>query len=139
MPGLGIVIFFRVVSSTAILRAAPLARAAAPDYDVELFVFLHGEGAVSEPYRDLFPYKTLRVPLDTGAVLGAIPRLAALATGDIVYACKPVVTSLGPALYAARRHARRLLLLDVEDDEWVTPRNEWPAFLWADVVKGWRH
>jgi glycosyltransferase involved in cell wall biosynthesis len=32
-----------------------------------------------------------------------------------------------------------MLLLDVEDDEWVTPRSEWPEFLWRDVVKGWRH
>jgi glycosyltransferase involved in cell wall biosynthesis len=131
--------FVRDLSSNPIVRAAALAKALAHDHDVEVIGFLHGDADVYEPYRDLFPYKTLRVPLDTGAVLRAIPRLAALATGDIVYACKPVVTSLGPALYAARRRTRRMLLLDVEDDEWVTPRSEWPAFLWGDVVKGWRH
>jgi len=131
--------FVRDLASNPIVRAAALAKAIARDHDVEVIGFLHGEADVYEPYRDLFPYKTLRVPLDTGAVLRAIPRLAALATGDIVYACKPVVTTLGPALYAARRHARRLLLLDAEDDEWVTPRSEWPDFLWGDVIKGWRH
>jgi len=134
-----ITFFVHDLASNPIVRAGALAKAIACDHDVEVLGFLHGDAGVYEPYRDLFPYKTLRVPLDTGAVLRAIPRLAALATGDIMYACKPLVTTLGPALYAARRHARRLLLLDAEDDEWVTPRSSWPDFVWGDVVKGWRH
>jgi len=131
--------FVHDLASNPIVRAAALAKAIARDHDVEVLGFLHGDADVYEPYRNLFQYKTLRVSLDTHAVLRAIPRLAALATGDIVYACKPLVTTLGPALYAARRRTRRLLLLDAEDDEWVTPRSGWSAFLWRDVVKGWRH
>ena len=131
--------FVHDLASNPIVRAGALAKAMAREHDVEMLGFLHGDAGVYEPYRDLFPYKTLRVPLDTTAVLHALPRLAAMATGDIIYACKPLVTTLGPAVYAARRRSRRLLLVDAEDDEWVTPRSDWPGFLWCDVIKGWRH
>jgi glycosyltransferase involved in cell wall biosynthesis len=131
--------FVHDLAANPIVRAAALATAVARDCEVEVLGFLHGESDVYEPYRHLFAYKTIRVPLDTLSVIRAIPSLASLATGDVIYACKPLVTSLGPALYAARRLARRPLLLDVEDDEWVTLRDRWPAFLWRDVLKGWRH
>ncbi len=127
------------LAANPIVRAAALAAAVAREHDVEVIGFLHSGPHVYEPYRDLFPYKTLRVPLDTVSVLRAIPSLAALVTGDVVYACKPLVTSFGPALYAARYLARRRLLLDIEDDEWVTQSCGWPEFLWRDVIKGWRH
>ena len=127
------------LAANPIVRAAALATAVAREHDVEVVGFLHSGPDVYEPYRNLFQYKTLRVALDTVPVLRAIPALAALVTGDVVYACKPLVTSFGPALYAARHLARRRLLLDVEDDEWVTQSREWPEFLWRDGVKGWRH
>lgn len=131
--------FVHDLAANPIVRAGALATAVEGRCEVEVLGFLHGGPAVYEPYRELFCYKTIRIPRDIQAVVQAIPALAALATGDIVYACKPLVTSLGPALYAARRLTRRPLLLDVEDDEWATPRSRWPEFLWRDVVKGWRH
>jgi glycosyltransferase involved in cell wall biosynthesis len=131
--------FVHDLASNPIVRAAALAKAVSGAYDVEILGFLLSGTKVYEPYHGLFPYIAVRVPRDTRAVLRAIPALARQATGDIIYACKPLVTSLGPALYAARRGARRPLLLDVEDDEWVTPRSGWPEFLWRDVIKGWRH
>jgi glycosyltransferase involved in cell wall biosynthesis len=131
--------FVHDLASNPIVRAAALAKALAREHEVEVLGFLHNGPDVYEPYRDLFSYSTMRVARDTRAVLRAIPELAARATGDIIYACKPLVTSLGPALYAARRQSRRPLLLDIEDDEWATPRHGWPAFLWGDVIKGWRH
>lgn len=127
------------LAANPIVRAAALATAVARTHDVEVIGFLHSGPDVYEPYRDLFPYKTLRVPLDTVSVVRAIPALAALVTGDVVYACKPLVTTLGPALYAARHLAHRRLLLDIEDDEWVTQSNGWAEFLWRDGIKGWRH
>ena len=131
--------FVHDLASNPIVRAAALAKAAARRHDVEVLGFLQSGPDVYEPYRDLFAYSTMRVARDAQAVLRAIPALAARATGDVVYACKPLVTSFGPALYAARRLARRPLLLDVEDDEWVTQWSRWPDFLWGDVIKGWRH
>jgi glycosyltransferase involved in cell wall biosynthesis len=131
--------FVHDLAANPIVRAAALANAVAQHHDVEVLGFLQSGAEVYEPYRDLFPYSTMPVARGTQAVLRAIPALAARATGDIIYACKPLVTSLGPALYAARRLGSRPLLLDVEDDEWVTPRSGWPAFLWGDVIKGWRH
>jgi glycosyltransferase involved in cell wall biosynthesis len=58
----------------------------------------------------------LRCAPRVAAIVAAAPRLAALATGDVVYACKPLLSTLLPAVLAARR-GRRPLLLDVEDDE----------------------
>jgi glycosyltransferase involved in cell wall biosynthesis len=127
------------LAANPIVRAAALAKALEHDHDVEMIGFLHSGSDVYEPYRQLFDYRAIRVPRDTGAVLNAIPSLAARATGDIVYACKPLVTSFGAALYAARFAAHRPLLLDVEDDEWATGRTGWGSFLWRDVTKGWRH
>ena len=131
--------FVHDLAANPIVRAASLAQAVARHHDVEVLGFLQSGPDVYEPYRDLFPYLTTRVARDVPAVLRAMPVLAARATGDIIYACKPLATSFGPALYAARRLRRRPLLLDVEDDEWVTQYGEWPEFLWGDVVKGWRH
>ena len=131
--------FVHDLAANPIVRAAALAKAIAREHDVEVLGFLLDGPDVYAPYRDLFSYSTMRVARDTQAVLRAIPTLASRATGDIIYACKPLVTSLGPALYAARRLARRPLLLDVEDDEWVTLRSGWPDFVWRDVIKGWRH
>ncbi len=131
--------FVHDLAANPIVRAAALAKAIAREHEVEVLGFLQSGDDVYEPYRDLFPYSTMKVARDARAVMRAIPALAARATGDVIYACKPLATSLGPALYAARRLARRPLLLDVEDDEWVTLRSGWPDFVWRDVVKGWRH
>lgn len=121
-------------------RAAALALALQPGWDVEVLGFLFSGTDVYEPYRDLFDYKALPCARDVPSVVTAIPRLARMATGDVVYGCKPLVTSLGPALYAARlSDGRRPLLLDVEDDEWVPLGTSWAQFVWRDLVKGWRH
>jgi glycosyltransferase involved in cell wall biosynthesis len=131
--------FVHDLATNPIVRAAALAAAASRDADVEVLGFLHSGDAIYEPYRDRFTYKTLRVHLETGHVLRAIPQLAAMATGDIIYACKPLVTSLGPALWAARVDKRRPLFLDVEDDEWAAPSAGFGDFAWRHVIKGWRH
>jgi len=131
--------FVHDLAANPIVRAAALASAMSRDYEVELLGFLHSGELVYAPYRDRFIYKTLSVPLDTLDVVRAIPKLAEMATGSIVYACKPLVTSLGPALWRARIAGRAPLFLDVEDDEWVAPHDGPADFAWRHVVKGWRH
>jgi len=131
--------FVHDLATNPIVRAAALAAAASRDAEVEVLGFLHSGDAVYAPYRDRFVYKTLRVHLETGHVLRALPQLAAMATGDIIYACKPLVTTLGPALWAARFDKRRPLFLDVEDDEWAAPSAGAGDFAWRHVIKGWRH
>jgi len=131
--------FVHDLANNPIVRAVPLAQALSRHFDVEILGFLHGDRDVYEPYRTLFEYRTLRVPLDLTRLLPALPRLAALATGDIIYACKPLVPTFGAALLASSFGRRRPLLLDVEDDERV-PMGTSPAdFLWRDILKGWRH
>lgn len=131
--------FVHDLANNPVVRAAPLAQALAGAFDVELLGFLHGDRDVYEPYRTLFEYRTLRVPLDTAQVMRALPRLAAMATGDIVYACKPLVPTFGAGLLASSFGRRKPLLLDVEDDERV-PMGTTPLdVLWRDVLKGWRH
>ncbi|MFZ2448257.1 MAG: glycosyltransferase [Syntrophobacteraceae bacterium] len=67
--------------------------------------------------RGLFDYKTITIK---NTLKGEISRLARLAEGDIIYACKPLITSFLPALVASRLGFSRPLLLDIEDDElWV--------------------
>ncbi|MEQ1730254.1 MAG: glycosyltransferase family 4 protein [Vicinamibacterales bacterium] len=131
--------FVHDLENNPIVRAAPLAQALAGQFDVEILGFLHHDREVYEPYRGLFEYRTLRVPLDVTRMIPALPRLAAMATGDIVYACKPLVPTLGPALLASSFGRRRPLLLDVEDDERVPMGTSPSAVIWRDVLKGWRH
>ncbi len=131
--------FVHDLANNPIVRAAPLAQALAGHFDVEMLGFLHGDRDVYAPYRDLFEYRTLRVPIDTVRLLPALPRLAAMATGDVIYACKPLVPTLGAALVASNLGRRRPLLLDVEDDERVPMGVSFSDVLWRDVLKGWRH
>jgi len=131
--------FVHDLANNPVVRAAPLAQPLSGAFDVELLGFLHGDRDVYEPYRTLFEYRTLRVPLDTAQVVGSLPRLAAMATGDIVYACKTLLPTFGAGLLASSFGRRKPLLLDVEDDERV-PMGTTPLdVLWRDVLKGWRH
>ncbi|MGE0394929.1 MAG: hypothetical protein AB7P67_15290, partial [Vicinamibacterales bacterium] len=131
--------FVHDLANNPIVRAAPLAQALAGHFDVEVLGFLHGDRDVYEPYRSLFEYRALRVPLEVTRLLPALPRLAAMASGDVIYACKPLVPTLGAALVASGFGRRRPLLLDVEDDERVPMGVSPGEVLWRDVLKGWRH
>ena len=130
--------FVHDLAANPIVRAAPLAMALRDRHEVEILGLLHGED-IYAPYRDVLEFRALRCPREMTAVMAAMPRLAAMATGDVMYACKPLVTTLGPALMASRLGHRRPLLLDVEDDEWVPMGEGWPDFVARDLVGGWRH
>lgn len=131
--------FVHDLADNPIGRAAPLAIALQATHEVELLGFLMSGSYVHEPYRDRFDYKAVRCSRNLPAILSAIPQLAAMASGQVIYACKPLLTSLGSTLWACRLRPGRRLLLDVDDGEWIQMGTTWPGFVWRDVVKGWRH
>jgi glycosyltransferase involved in cell wall biosynthesis len=106
------------LSDNATGRADLLARLLAPLGEVEVVGPRFGpeiwRPARSGPvkYRDLALDGASRYP----RFAGRWRALAALADGDVLYACKPRLTSFGVAL-AARRRRPRPLLLDVDDWE----------------------
>jgi glycosyltransferase involved in cell wall biosynthesis len=99
-----------------IVRAAPLAAALEEEFEVEVLGLVFGGAPVYAPFRDRFEYRVVRAGRSPAAVLAGAARLSRLATGDVLYACKPLHTTLWPAVRAA---AGRPVLLDVEDDEWA--------------------
>jgi glycosyltransferase involved in cell wall biosynthesis len=131
--------FVHDLAANPVARAAPLALALAAEHEVELLGFLISGDQVYAPYRDRLP--TVAVPCDrrTDRILAAIPKLAARARGDLVYACKPLLPSLGPALWASGAGRTRPLFLDAEDDEWIPFGSSLSSFVWRDLVKGWKH
>ena len=132
-------LFVSDLSRNALARVVPIALALRERHEVEVLGFLLDDDGVYGPYADLFDYQALRSSRDVTALLAATPRLAARATGDVMYAFKPVLNSLGPALYASRVLGRGPLLLDVDDDEWGTMGTTWAEKLRRDVLGGWRH
>lgn len=121
-----VTLFVHDLASNPIVRAAPIARALAARFEVEVLGLLLSGDAVYTPYRGSFEFRTLRCRPRLSAVLAAAPRLARMATGDVLYACKPLFSTLLPAVLAARRPARPLLL-GVEDDEWAAREIDAPA------------
>jgi glycosyltransferase involved in cell wall biosynthesis len=131
--------FVHDLAANPVGRVVPIASALERDFDVEVLGLLLSGPEVYAPYRSLFPYRTVPVSRDVRRVLGAIPALARQATGDVIYGCKPLVTSFGPALVASGFGRRKPLLLDVEDDEWIPFGTTAKEFVYRDVIRGWRH
>ena len=121
-----VTLFVHDLAGNPIVRAAPLAAALSLDHRVELVGLLLSGPAVYAPYRGRFDVRALPCAPTLAAVLAAAPRLARMATGDLLYACKPLFSTLLPAVLAARAH-RRPLLLDVEDDERAASRLDAPT------------
>ena len=105
------------LAGNPIVRAAPIAAALEDEFEVEVLGLLPGGAEVYAPFRGRFPYRTVPCGRGLAAMLAAAPRLSRLATGGVLYACKPLLTTLLPALAAP---GRRPVLLDVEDDEWAS-------------------
>lgn len=112
------------LAANPIVRAAPLAAALADDFDVEVLGIATG-GRVYAPYAGRFPYVVVPAGRPLPSVLAAVARLSRLPTGDVLYACKPLLTTLLPALAAP---GRRPVLLDVEDDEWASRTVDDPGY-----------
>ncbi|HYH82967.1 MAG TPA: glycosyltransferase [Longimicrobium sp.] len=125
-------LFVHDLAGNAIVRAGPIAQALAADYRVEIVGLLLSGDEVYAPYRGRFEVRALRCRPGLAAIAAAARRLAGMATGDVLYACKPLLSTLLPAVLAGRRGPRPVLL-DVEDDEWASRRVDEPA----PGVRGW--
>jgi glycosyltransferase involved in cell wall biosynthesis len=114
------------LAGNAVVRAAPLADALAAEFEVEMVGLLLSGPDVYAPFRGRFATRALRCSPVLPAILAAAPRLARMAGGALLYACKPLPGTLLPARLAAR--ARGVpVLLDVEDDEWAARTVNVPA------------
>ncbi|HEU4557067.1 MAG TPA: glycosyltransferase family 4 protein [Longimicrobium sp.] len=121
-----VTLFVHDLAANPIVRASPLAQALERDFRVEMVGLLLSGEAVYAPFRERYTFRTLRSRPGLAPVLAAAPRLARMAMGDVLYACKPLFSTLLPAVLAARGGARPLLL-DVEDDEWASTAVDIPA------------
>jgi glycosyltransferase involved in cell wall biosynthesis len=110
-----ITFFVHDLAGNAIGRVVPLAAALSADFEVEVVGPIAPGAAVYAPYRDQLPMRPL---VAHRADPRRYHRLAALARGDVLFACKPLPATLIPALLAARGGSRAVIL-DVEDDEWA--------------------
>ena len=120
------------VSSNSLVRTYPIAKVLSRKHDVQVHGFAFGNG-VFPPYRDSFEYDTVRARRNPAFWL-QVAALARRIEGDVVYAFKPVPSSLWVGLLAARRLGVPLIL-DVEDWEagWY-----WDRQL-PDLLKHWAH
>lgn len=107
--------FVRDLSGNPIIRAAPLAAALQPAMQVQIVGRLPPGREVYAPYRGALHIEAIAGSARDPRVL---LRLARLATGEVLIACKPLPETLIPALVAQRLDAARTLIIDVEDDEW---------------------
>ena len=123
--------FVHNLAHNPIVRAAPIAVAFEHlGWDVEIIGYLAEGAQVYEPFRNAFTFRTLPPPRKQLAIWRDAFRLASLARGSLIYAFKPLHTTLWPAFLAARRLGhRRQLALDIEDDE--LPELTWdPRAIW---------
>ena len=114
MSRLRIVCLSADASSNSLVRLYPIAKVLARRHDVVVAGFRSGD-AIFDPYRDEFEYRTIRartLPAFGRQAAGLARRLQA----DLVYAFKPLSTSLWPGL-ALRRSLDVPLVVDIEDWE----------------------
>jgi glycosyltransferase involved in cell wall biosynthesis len=109
------------LSDNCLVRTYPIAKVLQRRYRVEVVGPVFGD-SIFAPYRDEFVYKPLYLPRE-GSRLQRVARgftglgwLLDRVTGDVIYAFKPRVTSLGIGLLA-RCKKKVPLLLDIEDWE----------------------
>lgn len=101
------------ISSNAMARTCPIAQALSQDHEIEIIGFDPGDGFF-EPYRDEFAFtafETGRTPLSLSR---NIYRAQKEVTGDVCYAFRPLLGSLGVG-YLEKLRRNTPLILDVED------------------------
>lgn len=101
-------------SSNSLVRLYPIAKTLARRHEIVVAGFRSGE-LIFAPYRDEFEYRTLRVKR-MPAFARQVAHLARSVQADLVYAFKPLSTSLWSGL-ALRRQLDVPLVVDIEDWE----------------------
>lgn len=110
--------FVHNLSENPIVRTYPIAKTfEAMGWETEVLGFLFDERGVYQPYKNSFTYKTLTIKPTVASCLKHMTELSRRAEGDVIYACKPLITSFLPALKASHKDNRKPLLLDVEDND----------------------
>lgn len=121
------------LSKNPIVRAYPLAKACQKlGYQVEV-LGLQSQAEIYAPYRDAFEYKTF----PSRRWVWNTRKLASMATGDIIYGCKPLWDSFGAALFASGFGQKKPLLLDVEDDELIPRFDNVRSMVRGLALTGW--
>lgn len=124
MGRLRVTVLVHNLSGNNVVRMYPIAKVLERFCKTEVVGFV-GPGGVFRPYRDEFEYKTVSLA-KFPSVARRIGELRKLITGDVIYAFKPNVLSLGVGLLD-RHSSRRPVVVDIEDFD--------PAF---QYTRGWR-
>lgn len=111
-------LFVSDLSQNPIVRAYPIAKAIEKlGFDVEILGFTINSDKIYEPYKNEFEYKTINTYLDIRWFIRNSFKLSRMAEGDIVYAFKPLWSTLFPALLFSKFGLKKRLILDAEDNE----------------------
>lgn len=106
-------------------------------FDIEVLGFLINAREVYKPYRESFNYITVNADSRPGTILRSW-NLAGMASGDMIYAFKPLWTSYWPALLASGFGRKKPLLLDIDDNELCVPYDKRGSSLLAgNFIRGW--
>jgi glycosyltransferase involved in cell wall biosynthesis len=101
------------ISSNAMARACPIAQVLSQTHDIEIIGFDHGNGFF-DPYEDEFDPITFDVGRTPVKLFRNVVRAERAISGDICYAFRPMLGSLGIGLLHKRR-TDTPVVLDVED------------------------
>lgn len=132
-------LFVHNLGGNPVGRALPIAKALERQgHEVEISGFTFGSDEIYKPYREEVDAKTIKTTKKPVEFCQKARILAREAEGDVIYAFKPLVSTLAPALYAARVVQSRPVLLDVEDEEVYLDRVSDLRDVWNKVLRGWR-
>lgn len=130
--------FVHDLSLTPIGRAYPIARALEKlGHSVEVLGLLIESHEIYYPYRNLLQYRTLKSSGYLPDIFLHTAQLAKMANGDIIYAFKPLWTSLWPALLASSFGKSKPMILDVEDEELLFTYQGAKDFVYRRLMRGW--
>lgn len=101
------------ISSNAMARTCPIAQVLSRSHNVEIIGFDHGEGFFG-PYEEEFDPITFDVGRTPVSLLRNVVRAEQAISGDICYAFRPMLGSLGVGLIHKHR-TNTPVVLDVED------------------------
>ena len=113
-PAMRIVCLTSDASTNSLVRLVPVAKVLARNHEVTVAGFMSGPGVFGQ-YADDFDFHTLRTR-NLPAFVRQVGSLARSVDADLIYAFKPLSTSLWTGLAASRRLAVPLAL-DIEDWE----------------------
>jgi glycosyltransferase involved in cell wall biosynthesis len=106
------------LSDNNVVRLYPIVKVLSRRYEVEVIGPLFGDQELFSPYTTEFEYRTVRAPAAHRMCLTFWKRLwrelAGVASGEVIYAFKPMLASYGAAVFAGWR-GRRPVVLDIED------------------------